>query len=99
MDGHLPFEALHNFPDLGGCTTTDGHRVRAGRLYRRSAAAEQDAAGRTAADMTARRPTRREAPAVGGGLTRHPLTQTTCFSLATTSTRSRCWSMTCSIGL
>ncbi len=29
----------------------------------------------------------------------HPLTQTTCFSFATTSTRSRCWSMTCSIGL
>ncbi|MCM2516694.1 LAGLIDADG family homing endonuclease [Streptomyces griseoincarnatus] len=30
---------------------------------------------------------------------RQPLTQTTCFSFATTSTRSRCWSMTCSIGL
>ncbi|MFF7310195.1 hypothetical protein [Streptomyces sp. NPDC008137] len=28
-----------------------------------------------------------------------PFTQTTCFSFATTSTRSRCWSMTCSMGL
>ena len=28
-----------------------------------------------------------------------PFTHTTCFSFATTCTRSRCWSMTCSIGL
>ncbi|ELS55436.1 tyrosine-protein phosphatase [Streptomyces viridochromogenes] len=34
MDRHIRFEALHNFRDLGGWTTTDGHRVRPGRLYR-----------------------------------------------------------------
>ncbi|MGV9556324.1 tyrosine-protein phosphatase [Streptomyces sp. NPDC003522] len=35
MDRHLPFEALHNFRDLGGHRTPDGrHRVRPGRLYR-----------------------------------------------------------------
>ncbi|MDC0767435.1 tyrosine-protein phosphatase [Streptomyces sp. HD] len=34
MDRHIRFDALHNFRDLGGCTTTDGHRVRPGRLYR-----------------------------------------------------------------
>ncbi|MET9829054.1 tyrosine-protein phosphatase [Streptomyces sp. NPDC006385] len=34
MDRHVRFEALHNFRDLGGWTTADGHRVRTGRLYR-----------------------------------------------------------------
>ncbi|NUT29243.1 MAG: tyrosine-protein phosphatase [Streptomyces sp.] len=34
MDRHIRFDALHNFRDLGGHTTTDGHRVRPGRLYR-----------------------------------------------------------------
>ncbi|MFI9819751.1 GNAT family N-acetyltransferase [Streptomyces sp. NPDC052013] len=34
MDRHIPFDALHNFRDLGGWTTTDGHRIRPGRLYR-----------------------------------------------------------------
>jgi protein tyrosine/serine phosphatase len=34
VDRHIRFEALHNFRDLGGYTTTDGHRVRPARLYR-----------------------------------------------------------------
>lgn len=34
MDRHIPFEALHNFRDLGGYSTPAGHRVRSGRLYR-----------------------------------------------------------------
>ncbi|OQD52855.1 protein tyrosine phosphatase [Streptomyces phaeoluteigriseus] len=35
MDRHLPFETLHNFRDLGGYRTPDGHhRIRPGRLYR-----------------------------------------------------------------
>ena len=34
MDRHIPFAGLHNFRDLGGYTTTDGRRVRPGRLYR-----------------------------------------------------------------
>ena len=34
MDRHIRFDALHNFRDLGGYPTTDGHRVRPGRLYR-----------------------------------------------------------------
>ncbi|WP_043457628.1 tyrosine-protein phosphatase [Streptomyces fulvoviolaceus] len=34
MDRHVPFSDLHNFRDLGGCTTPDGHRVRPGHLYR-----------------------------------------------------------------
>ncbi|MFJ8649555.1 GNAT family N-acetyltransferase [Streptomyces sp. NPDC093546] len=34
MDGHIPFERLHNFRDLGGCTTEDGRVVRGGALYR-----------------------------------------------------------------
>ncbi|MEV0639540.1 GNAT family N-acetyltransferase [Streptomyces sp. NPDC050619] len=34
MDRHIPFDGLHNFRDLGGYPTTDGHRVRPGRLYR-----------------------------------------------------------------
>lgn len=34
MDRHIRFDALHNFRDLGGYTTADGHRIRPGRLYR-----------------------------------------------------------------
>ena len=34
MDRHIPFDALHNFRDLGGYTTPDGRRVRPGLLYR-----------------------------------------------------------------
>ncbi|MFF4250819.1 tyrosine-protein phosphatase [Streptomyces sp. NPDC001663] len=34
MDRHIPFDALHNFRDLGGYTTPDGRRIRPGRLYR-----------------------------------------------------------------
>lgn len=34
MDRHISFDGLHNFRDLGGYTTADGHRVRPGRLYR-----------------------------------------------------------------
>ncbi|MFF0204205.1 tyrosine-protein phosphatase [Streptomyces sp. NPDC005017] len=34
MDRHIPFESLANFRDLGGYSTTDGLRVRRGRLYR-----------------------------------------------------------------
>ncbi|MFE1440847.1 tyrosine-protein phosphatase [Streptomyces sp. NPDC058739] len=34
MDRHIPFESLANFRDLGGYSTTDGLRVRPGRLYR-----------------------------------------------------------------
>ncbi|WP_128432678.1 tyrosine-protein phosphatase [Streptomyces cyaneus] len=34
MDRHIRFDALHNFRDLGGYTTADGHRVRPSRLYR-----------------------------------------------------------------
>ncbi|MEV0171022.1 tyrosine-protein phosphatase [Streptomyces sp. NPDC050803] len=34
MDRHIPFDALHNFRDLGGYTTEDGLRLRPGRLYR-----------------------------------------------------------------
>ncbi|POX43818.1 protein tyrosine phosphatase [Streptomyces sp. Ru71] len=35
MDRHIPFDALHNFRDLGDYPTPDGtHRVRPGRLYR-----------------------------------------------------------------
>lgn len=34
MDRHIPFAGLHNFRDLGGYATTDGRRVRPGRLYR-----------------------------------------------------------------
>ncbi|MFF7450703.1 MULTISPECIES: GNAT family N-acetyltransferase [unclassified Streptomyces] len=34
MDRHVAFDGLHNFRDLGGYPTTDGHRVRPGRLYR-----------------------------------------------------------------
>ncbi|MFR9796692.1 GNAT family N-acetyltransferase [Streptomyces sp. MS06] len=35
MDRHVPFEALHNFRDLGGYRVGDGgRRIRAGALYR-----------------------------------------------------------------
>ncbi|MHC3473228.1 GNAT family N-acetyltransferase [Streptomyces sp. 7R007] len=34
MDRHIPFDALHNFRDLGGYTTRDGLRIRPRRLYR-----------------------------------------------------------------
>ncbi|MFF4506191.1 GNAT family N-acetyltransferase [Streptomyces sp. NPDC001401] len=34
MDRHIPFDALHNFRDLGGYRTPDGRRIRPGRLYR-----------------------------------------------------------------
>ena len=34
MDRHIPFDALHNFRDLGGYRTADGRRIRPGRLYR-----------------------------------------------------------------
>lgn len=34
MDRHVAFDGLHNFRDLGGYPTTDGRRVRPGRLYR-----------------------------------------------------------------
>ncbi|MEU6380120.1 tyrosine-protein phosphatase [Streptomyces sp. NPDC046909] len=34
MDRHVRFDALHNFRDLGGYRTADGHRIRPGRLYR-----------------------------------------------------------------
>lgn len=34
MDRHLPFEALHNFRDLGGYPAGDGRRVRPRRLFR-----------------------------------------------------------------
>ncbi|MFI9827101.1 tyrosine-protein phosphatase [Streptomyces sp. NPDC051913] len=34
MDRHVPFDALHNFRDLGGYRTADGRRIRPGVLYR-----------------------------------------------------------------
>ncbi|MER5434905.1 tyrosine-protein phosphatase [Streptomyces sp. NPDC002588] len=34
MDRHLPFDELHNFRDLGGYRTRDGHRIRPARLFR-----------------------------------------------------------------
>ncbi|MFG2728973.1 tyrosine-protein phosphatase [Streptomyces canus] len=34
MDRPLTFDKLHNFRDLGGYATPDGHRIRASRLYR-----------------------------------------------------------------
>ncbi|GAA3820617.1 hypothetical protein GCM10022403_062550 [Streptomyces coacervatus] len=34
MDRHIPFDVLHNFRDLGGYPTPDGHCIRPGRLYR-----------------------------------------------------------------
>ncbi|MEU4484222.1 tyrosine-protein phosphatase [Streptomyces purpurascens] len=34
IDRHIPFDALHNFRDLGGRTTADGNRVRRARVYR-----------------------------------------------------------------
>lgn len=34
MDRHIAFDGLHNFRDLGGYPTPDGHRIRPGRLYR-----------------------------------------------------------------
>ncbi|MFE9772194.1 tyrosine-protein phosphatase [Streptomyces sp. NPDC005931] len=34
MDRRIPFDALHNFRDLGGRPAADGRRVRPGRLYR-----------------------------------------------------------------
>lgn len=36
-DGRVALEGLHNFRDLGGCTTADGRRVRRGRVYRSDA--------------------------------------------------------------
>jgi protein-tyrosine phosphatase len=37
VDRHIPFDALHNFRDLGGYSTTDGRRTRPGRLFRADA--------------------------------------------------------------
>ena len=34
MDRHIPFDTLHNFRDLGGYPTADGHRIRPRRLFR-----------------------------------------------------------------
>ena len=32
--GHIPFEGIHNFRDLGGYETADGRKIRRGMLYR-----------------------------------------------------------------
>lgn len=34
MNRHISFERLHNFRDLGGYSTADGHTLRWGRLFR-----------------------------------------------------------------
>ncbi|WP_321170414.1 tyrosine-protein phosphatase [Streptomyces koelreuteriae] len=34
IDRHIRFDDLHNFRDLGGYTTADGHRIRRARVYR-----------------------------------------------------------------
>ncbi|WP_329201963.1 tyrosine-protein phosphatase [Streptomyces sp. NBC_01435] len=34
MNGHMEFERLHNFRDVGGYSAVDGRPVRQGRLYR-----------------------------------------------------------------
>ncbi|MEU9011895.1 tyrosine-protein phosphatase [Streptomyces sp. NPDC048479] len=44
MIRHIPFERLHNFRDLGGYSTADGHTVRWGRLYRSDSLAKLDGA-------------------------------------------------------
>ncbi|MDX3526495.1 tyrosine-protein phosphatase [Streptomyces sp. ID05-39B] len=102
MDRHLSFEALHNFRDLGGHTTPDGrHRVRPGRLFllepaHRRMTMPHISPQRRGPGHPARTPRARHQPP---GRAAQPFTQMNCFSFATTSTRSRCWSMTCSIGL
>ncbi|MFF3457319.1 tyrosine-protein phosphatase [Streptomyces sp. NPDC002730] len=44
MIRHIAFERLHNFRDLGGYGTADGHTVRWGRLYRSDSLAKLDGA-------------------------------------------------------
>lgn len=44
MDRHIRFDSLRNFRDLGGYTTTSGHRVRTGRLYRADGLGKLDTA-------------------------------------------------------
>lgn len=45
MTRHIPFERLHNFRDLGGYPTADGHAVRWGRLFRADSLGKLEGAG------------------------------------------------------